>query len=65
MEKSLQEGSETSRVVWFGHAGSDQMTGGGAGGGGAGGGRAGGGGVKDAEILFGRDEDGRDEEPPG
>ena len=40
MEKSLQEGSETSRVVWFGHAGSDQMTGGGAGGGGAGGGAA-------------------------
>ena len=33
---------ETSRVVWFGDAGSDQKTEGGAGGGG----------VKDAEILF-------------
>ena len=48
------------KTLWFGDAGSDQETGGGAGGGGAGGG-----GAKDAEILFGLDDDGQDEEGAG
>ena len=48
--ESIQEGGETSYVVWFGGGGADKKTGSGAGGGR----------VKDAAILVGSDEDGQD-----
>ena len=45
--EGLQEGSETSDVIWFGDSVTEQKTRGR---------------VKEVEILFGSDEDGQDEE---
>ena len=49
--KGLQEGIETTNVVWFGDSSTDQKVRD----------RAGGGRVKDVEILFGTDQDGQNE----
>ena len=46
----LQEGSETSYVVWFGGGGTDEKTGGGTGGGR----------VEDAKIFVESEKDGQD-----
>ena len=53
--KGLQEGIETSSVVWFGDGSTEQKTGN----------RAGGGRGKDVEILFGSDEAGQDKGSDG